>query len=64
MALVAGHGPFTWGYDAMNSVENAVILENVKNLFLTLLQISVLVVECVLVNVLQTVLQVKRKCVT
>ena len=47
----------------LTSKINAVILENVKNLFLTLLQISVLVVECVLVNVLQTVLQVKRKCV-
>lgn len=32
--LVHSHGPFTWGYDAMNSVENAVILENVAHMAL------------------------------
>ena len=30
--LVYSHGPFTWGYDAMNSVENAAILENVAHM--------------------------------
>ncbi|MDO5111377.1 MAG: L-ribulose-5-phosphate 4-epimerase [Clostridia bacterium] len=28
-ALVAGHGPFTWGTDALNAVHNAVVLEEV-----------------------------------
>lgn len=28
-ALVAGHGPFTWGTDAANAVYNAVVLEEV-----------------------------------
>ncbi len=28
-ALVAGHGPFTWGTDAANAVHNAVVLEEV-----------------------------------
>lgn len=32
--LVHSHGPFTWGRDAMNSVENAVILENVAHMAL------------------------------
>lgn len=27
MVLVAGHGPFTWGKDALSSVYNAVVLE-------------------------------------
>jgi L-ribulose-5-phosphate 4-epimerase len=29
MVLVAGHGPFTWGKDALSSVYNAVVLEEV-----------------------------------
>ena len=28
-ALVHSHGPFTWGKDALKSVENALILEEV-----------------------------------
>ena len=41
--LVHSHGPFTWGYDAINSVENAVILENVAHMALNteLLQTAV-----------------------
>ena len=27
--LINSHGPFTWGADAMKSVENAIILEEV-----------------------------------
>lgn len=30
--LVCGHGPFTWGKDAMNSVHNAVVLEEVAKM--------------------------------
>jgi L-ribulose-5-phosphate 4-epimerase len=30
--LVNSHGPFTWGKDAVNSVENSVILENIAAL--------------------------------
>ena len=30
--LVASHGPFTWGKDAVNSVKNAIILEEVANM--------------------------------
>ncbi|MBQ9080454.1 MAG: L-ribulose-5-phosphate 4-epimerase [Clostridia bacterium] len=41
--LVHSHGPFTWGHDAMNSVENAVVLENIAHMAFNteLLQISV-----------------------
>ena len=36
MVLVAGHGPFTWGKDGMESVYNAVVLEEVcKMAYLT-----------------------------
>ena len=31
-ALVAGHGPFTWGKDAKKSVENALVLEEVAHM--------------------------------
>ena len=30
--LVSSHGPFTWGKDATDSAENAVVLENVASL--------------------------------
>lgn len=30
--LVANHGPFTWGKDAMNAVENSVILEELARM--------------------------------
>ncbi|HAK95123.1 MAG TPA: L-ribulose-5-phosphate 4-epimerase, partial [Planctomycetes bacterium] len=30
--LVAGHGPFTWGRDAMDSVRNAIALEEVARM--------------------------------
>ena len=30
--LVANHGPFTWGKDAMNAVHNAVVLEEVAKM--------------------------------
>ncbi|MDR2822504.1 MAG: L-ribulose-5-phosphate 4-epimerase AraD [Acholeplasmatales bacterium] len=30
--LVAGHAPFTFGHDALNSVENALVLENVAEM--------------------------------
>ena len=41
--LVYSHGPFTWGDDAMHSVETAVVLETVAQMALNteLLQISV-----------------------
>ena len=32
MVLVAGHGPFTWGTSAANSVHNAVVLEEVAHM--------------------------------
>ncbi|MBN2063586.1 MAG: L-ribulose-5-phosphate 4-epimerase [Sedimentisphaerales bacterium] len=32
--LVAGHGPFTWGADALKSVESAVVLEQVAEMAL------------------------------
>jgi len=36
MVLVAGHGPFTWGKDAMKSTYNAVVLEEIaKMAFIT-----------------------------
>ena len=31
-ALVHSHGPFTWGKDALSSVEHAVILEEVARM--------------------------------
>jgi L-ribulose-5-phosphate 4-epimerase len=31
-ALVASHGPFTWGHDAENAVDNAIALEAVANM--------------------------------
>lgn len=41
--LVYSHGPFTWGNDAMHSVETAVVLETVAQMALNteLLQISI-----------------------
>ena len=33
--LVAGHGPFSWGKDAWDSVKNAVALESVADMVLT-----------------------------
>ena len=41
--LVYSHGPFTWGKDAMHSVETAVVLENIAQMALNteILQISV-----------------------
>ena len=32
MALVAGHGPFTWGEDAAQSVYHAAILEELAHM--------------------------------
>lgn len=42
-ALVYSHGPFTWGNDAMQSVETAVVLENIAQMAMNteILQISV-----------------------
>ena len=41
--LVHSHGPFTWGKDAIASVENAVVLENIAHLAFNteILQVSV-----------------------
>jgi L-ribulose-5-phosphate 4-epimerase len=39
-ALVAHHGPFTWGDDAFAAVKNAVVLEEVAKMALGTLQIS------------------------
>ena len=30
--LVAGHGPFTWGQDALDAAHNAVVLEEVARI--------------------------------
>lgn len=38
--LVAGHGPFTWGTDATDSVKNNLILERVAELALGTLQLN------------------------
>jgi L-ribulose-5-phosphate 4-epimerase len=40
MALVAGHGPFTWGADAAQSVYNAVVLEEICKIACLTLQIN------------------------
>ena len=34
MALVAGHGPFTWGEGAMDAVRNAAALEEIARMAL------------------------------
>ena len=39
-ALVAGHGPFTWGKDAAESVYNAVVLEKSAEIALHMLSID------------------------
>lgn len=38
--LVANHGPFTWGHDAMDAVHNAVALEQVARMALGTLQLK------------------------
>jgi L-ribulose-5-phosphate 4-epimerase len=38
--LVAGHGPFCWGMDAMDSVKNSLMLERVAEMALKTLQIN------------------------
>jgi L-ribulose-5-phosphate 4-epimerase len=38
--LVAGHGPFTWGGNAMKSVENAAVLEEVARTALGTIQLD------------------------
>jgi len=38
--LVAGHGPFAWGYDVPNAVENAVALEATARMALDTLRIN------------------------
>jgi L-ribulose-5-phosphate 4-epimerase len=40
MALVAGHGPFTWGKDAAQSVYNAAVLEEICKMALLTLRID------------------------
>ncbi len=39
-ALVASHGPFTWGRDCMEAVHNAVVLETLAEMALKTTQIS------------------------
>ena len=39
-ALVATHGPFTWGATAMDAVQNAVALEQVAGMALSTLQLQ------------------------
>ena len=38
--LVASHGPFAWGKDAMNAVHNAVVLEEVAFMALNAMQLN------------------------
>ena len=38
--LVASHGPFTWGKDAVDSMQNSVILEEVAKSALATLQLD------------------------
>ena len=38
--LTRGHGPFTWGQDAMDSVRNAVVLEEVARMAMMTLAIN------------------------
>ncbi|MBN2001223.1 L-ribulose-5-phosphate 4-epimerase [candidate division KSB1 bacterium] len=40
MALVACHGPFTWGKDALKAVYNAVVLEELAKMAMWTLQIN------------------------
>ena len=40
MILVGGHGPFTWGKTAVESVQNALILEEICSLALKTIQIK------------------------
>jgi len=39
-ALVAGHGPFTWGRDALEAVENSAVLEEVAKIGLASQQLG------------------------
>lgn len=38
--LVAGHGPFTWGKDAMDAVHNSVVLEEIAKLAWASIQLN------------------------
>ena len=38
--LVAGHGPFTWGKDALEAVHNSVVLEEIAKMALTSIQLN------------------------
>ena len=40
MVLVAGHGPFTWGADAAQSVYNAAVLEEISKMAYITLQLN------------------------
>ena len=39
--LIAGHGPFTWGKDALDSVKNNLVLERVAAMAIGTLQLDV-----------------------
>ena len=38
--LVAGHAPFTWGKDPMDSVKNNLVLERIANMAILSLQLN------------------------
>lgn len=38
--LVAGHGPFTWGKDALEAVHNSVVLEEIAKMALNSIQLN------------------------
>ena len=38
--LVAGHGPFTWGHDAQDSIDNCLALEQIAAMALATMQIN------------------------
>ncbi len=38
--LVAGHGPFTWGKDALEAVHNSVVLEEIAKMALASIQLN------------------------
>ena len=40
MALVAGHGPFTWGKDAAQALYHAVVLEEICRMALYTVQLA------------------------
>jgi L-ribulose-5-phosphate 4-epimerase len=44
MVLVAGHGPFTWGTSASNSVYNAAVLEEISKMAFYMMSLQVDVV--------------------